>query len=161
MSDQNPKELLSKIEDKELRDQLSQEFDALSGSTLRQQVEELQSQVKDHKQQARTRAFRDAGFDPEQGHGLALAKLYDGEADPEKIREAANQYGFQPGTGSAESQTETATGPTGEEALAQLNSGSIPPRDPSADDRMKKAQAEGDWTTFDRLAADKLAQMTT
>lgn len=160
MSDtKDPKELLGQVESEDLRNQLQEVFDALSGSALRQQVEDLKAENKTFKQQARTRAFKDAGFDPESGAGKAVAKLYDGEPDPEAIQQfAKEEFGFEP-DGTSGSQPTNGDEPSGDDRLASLNSGHIPPREPSIDDQIKQAESSGDWDTYDQLQAAKLESL--
>lgn len=158
MSDQNPKELIGQVKDDDLRKQLEATFEALSGSTLRKQVEDLSEQVKTYRQKDRTRAFRDAGFDPESGPGKALAKLYDGDADPEAIQQfAKDEFGFEPQSGSTSTQTQqTQRQPSGDAAISSLSAGTIAPREPSNDDQIAEAEKNGDWEAYDRLQAAKL-----
>lgn len=158
MSDVDPKELIGKVEDNDLRTQLEAVFGELSGSALRQQVTTLQDENKHLKITVRNHAFRDAGFDPESGPGKALAKLYEGEPDPEQIKQVATEYGLNPNAGDGTTQQASAAEErqAGEDRTAQLNQGSTAPRDPSVDDQIKQAEAAGDWATFNRLSAQKL-----
>lgn len=151
----DPNELLSKVEDGDLRGQLEGLFNALSGTALRQQVDTLQDENKNLKATLRTNAFKDAGFDPNAGPGKALAKLYDGDPDPEAIKQfAKDEFGFEPGTGATTGGNDSQ--PSGEDNLNALSSGTIPPREPSIDDQIKKAEAEGDWDTYDVLQTQKI-----
>lgn len=157
MSEQaDPKELIGQVENEDLRTQLESVFGALSGSALRQQVEDLKEQNKGLKTNERLRAFKDAGFDPESGPGKALAKLYEGEPDPDKIREVADEYGLNP-TASGEAKTDpTAARVAGEDRTAALNAGSVPPRDSSTSDQIAQLDAEGKFAEADRLRAQQL-----
>jgi hypothetical protein len=159
MSDQTDvKELLGKVADSDVRSQLEAVFGELSGSSLRQQVTTLQDENKTLKQDKRSRAFKDAGFDPESGPGKALAKLYDGEADPTAIQTfAKDEFGFEP-NGVTAPPDPAAERAAGEDRLSQLNAGTIPTRDPSPEDDFQAALAEGDTATAGRINAQKLAK---
>lgn len=159
----DPKELLNKVQDEEVRSQLETVFDDLSGSALRQQVEDLKAENKTFKQQARSRAFQDAGFDPESGPGKALAKLYEGEPDPEQIKQVAEEYGLNPTGTDTQAPDAGEQRAAGEDRLAQVQSGAIPNRDPSAADKIKQAETKakdtGDWSEFDRLQAQAVSNL--
>ncbi|HEY7822346.1 MAG TPA: hypothetical protein VIG24_05915 [Acidimicrobiia bacterium] len=147
------KELLAKVNDDEIRKQLSEVYDELAGSALRQKVEELTDQVKTYREKDRIRAFKDAGFDPESGPGKALAKLYEGEADPEAIKVfAKEEFDFEPPSSTPQDNgTHTTSTATGDDRLAQVAQGTIPPRSPSTRDQIKEAEAAGDLDTVARL----------
>lgn len=157
MSEQaNPKELLGKIEDTDLRTQLEQVFGQLEGSALRQQVTSLSDEVKTLKSEKRQRSYKDAGI-PEAAFDV-LDKVYDGELEPTAIRTFAQEKGFAltadgtpaPPADPAEQRAQ------GEQRLQQVNAGALPARDPSVNDQIAEAEAKGDWATFNRLAAQKL-----
>ncbi len=124
------------------------------GSALRKKLEEVLAENKAYKARERERAFKDAGYDPQDGHGKALAKLYDGDPDPAAIAQfAKDEFGWEPPAATPSPEQQRAEG---EQRLQQLNSNALPPRDPSDDDLIAKAEAEGDWLTFNRLNAQKL-----
>lgn len=150
-------ELLGKVEDETVRNQLAQAFDALSGSSLRKQLDDVLGENKTLKTTVRNHAFRDAGFDPESGPGKALAKLYEGEPDPEKIQQVATEYGLTPNAGQGTTQPDNAEErQAGEDRTALLNQGSTAPRDPSINDQIKQLDAEGKFTEADRLRVQQL-----
>lgn len=138
-----------------MSDQNTQETTEQSeGSALRKKLEEALAENKELRQERRHRAYKDANL-PEGSYDV-FDSMYDGELTPDALTEFAKAKGFAVGQPATETTEQEQSTPTGEEALSQLNSGTIPPRDPSVDDRMKQAEAEGDWATFDRLAAEKL-----
>lgn len=146
------------------------------GSALRRQLEAALNENKTLKAEKRERAFKDAGLDPERGIGKAVAKLYEGDVDPESIQDFAKaEFEWEPpsgeegdGDGSGNGTGNQNPNPSGwtperqqalndgESRRAGMANGALPPRDPSTTDRMKQAEAEGDWDTFDRLAAQEL-----
>jgi hypothetical protein len=130
------------------------------GSALRKQLEAVLAENKDLKARDRVRAFRDAGYDPDSGHGKALAKLYDGTPDPEAIRQfAKDEFGWDPPSASADTTTSTAS-PDEWANVASVSTTSAPPSDPSSiDNQIAKAEAEGAWDEFDRLSAIKLENL--
>lgn len=131
------------------------------GSALRKQVEELLAENKALKAEKRQRLYKDAGI-PDAAFDV-LDKVYDGELETDKIREFAQSKGFALGgetteTTEAETPDPAAQRAEGEQRLSALNAGTIPARDPSINDRIAKAEAEGDWATVDRLNAQKLLE---
>lgn len=143
------KELLNKVEDETVRQQLGEQFDSLSGSQLRKERDEAVTEAKELKAEKRQRTYRDAKV-PESAFDI-LDKVYDGELTPEAVRDFAKEKGFS--LSDAEEATgDESTGTTpdpaaqrqqGEDRLSQLNQGAIPARDPSTLDELKKAEAEG------------------
>jgi hypothetical protein len=131
--------------------------DMSEGSALRKQLETVLAENKELKAQHRVRAFKDAGYDPDSGHGKALAKLYDGTPDPDAIRQfAKDEFGWDPPSASAEVVTPGAS-PDEWATVASVSTTTAPPSDPSSiDNQIAKAEAEGDWDQFDRLSAVKL-----
>lgn len=135
-----------------------------TGGGLRAQLEKALEENRTLKGTIRESAFKQAGFDPNEGPGALIAKTYDGEATVEGITEFAKQYGLAPNAGKQQSsQTEGEDQPTpeqlraqGEGALDQVAQGTVSSLDPSIDDKIAKAEAEGDWDTFNRLSAQKL-----
>lgn len=105
---------------------------------MREQMEALQEQNKTLMGRVRLSAFKEAGIDPEQG-GLnkAVYRTYDGEPDPEKIREFATQeYDWQPPT----------PGPSDAQRRIQtIGSMGNAPEPASALEAADQAAAEGDW----------------
>lgn len=137
-------------------DQITDSNDA---SGLRKQLEAALSENKQFKSRERQRAFKDAGYDPDAGNGKALAKLYDGDADPESIRAFAKaEFGWEPPTGEGASPAGSPApdSPSDWDKLNQATATGGTSSDPTDDDRIAKAEAEGDWSTYDRLQAIKL-----
>lgn len=153
----DPKELLGKIEDTDLRQQLESVFGELSGSALRQQVNTLADENKTLKAEKRQRTYKDAGI-PEASFDV-LDKVYDGELDPEAVRTFAREKGFAVPEGDGTptpAPDPAAQRAAGEQRLAQVGQGAIPARDPSLNDQIAQAEAAGDWDLANRLNAEKL-----
>ena len=130
------------------------------GSALRKQLEAALADNKTLKSERRERAFSDAGYDPSAGNGKALAKLYDGEATVEAIQAfAKDEFGWEPPAAEAEAPAEdTKPEENGWDQLSRTPGGQSPaPNDPSSlDNRIAKAQADGNWDEFDLLSAEKV-----
>jgi len=127
------------------------------GSALRKQLEAALADNKALKSERRERAFSDAGYDPSAGNGKALAKLYDGEATVEAIQAfAKDEFGWEPPA--EESAEDTKSEENGWDQLSRTPGGQSPtPNDPSSlDNRIAKAQADGNWDEFDLLSAEKV-----
>lgn len=155
MSDVN--DLLGQISDDNLRKQLNDHFESLSGSALRNQVGELQEQVKTLKGEKRQRTYRDAGI-PESAFDV-LDKVYEGDLTPEAVRTFAQEKGFAlGGTTSGEQPDPAEQREAGEQRLSQLQSGSIPSRESSLQDQIAEADAKGDTARADRLRVQMLHQ---
>lgn len=129
------------------------------GSGLRKQLEEALEENRSLKQQIRQRAYDDAGIP--QGARDLFDSAYEGELTVDALREFGEAKGFRleplggdPG-GDGEGQ-EAPPAPAGEQRLQELSGAAMPSLDPSIDDDISKAQAEGDWDTFNRLSAQKL-----
>lgn len=152
------KELLTKVEDEQIRQQLAEQFDSLSGSQLRKERDEAVTEAKELKAEKRQRTYRDAKV-PESAFDI-LDKVYDGELNPDAVREFAKEKGFQiPDGENTDEKANTPDPSAGEDRLAQLNSGAIPARDPSVDDQIQQAEANQDWDTYDRLQAQKVESL--
>lgn len=106
-------------------------------------------------------ALKEAGFDPTSGPGKAIAQLYDGDPDPEAIREfAAAEFGFQPApTGDDVPVTPEQQRAQGEDRLRMISAGVLPVRDLTDNDKIAQAEAAGDWQTVGRLNAQKLQRL--
>lgn len=135
------------------------------GGGLRRQLEDALAENKTLKGQIRKRAYDDAGI-PDGARDL-FDTAYTGELTVEALREFGAAKGFalkdltpsQPGTpGAPAPATPGQELSEGEQRLADLAGSALPPGDPSIDDRIAKAEADGDWATFDRLSAEKLAK---
>lgn len=160
MSEIDPKELLSKVSDTDIRSQLEAVFNDLSGSSLRKQVETLQEEVKTYKAEKRQRVYRDAGI-PEQSFDV-LDKVYEGDLTPEAVKTFAKEKGFAVPDGqpdAPEGDDPAADRAEGEARLQSVGQGALPPRDPSLNDRIAQAEANGDHETAGRLKAEKLAAL--
>lgn len=152
------KELLSKVEDETVRQQLGEQFDSLSGSQLRKERDEAVQENKTLKTEKRHTLYGQAGL-PEGAYDV-FDSLYDGDLTVESLQDFAKSKGF---ALPSEEQPETPAGDNGhqpdaqqqrqqgEDRLSQLNAGAIPAREPSIQDRIKKAEADGDLATVDRL----------
>lgn len=64
-------------------------------SRLEQAVMDARAEVQTLRERKRSLAFRRAGIDPTTGVGKAVAKTYDGDPDPDAIRQyAASEFGL-------------------------------------------------------------------
>lgn len=158
-------ELLNKVEDEQVRQQLSEQFDALSGSKLRSQLDEALTENKTLKQEKRHGKYVEAGL-PEGAYDIFDEK-YEGELTVEGLQTFAQEKGFALPTGNGDNGQPTGDDgnqgaaaqqrQSGEDRLGQLGQGQIPARDPSIDDQFNEAVAKGDTATAGRLNAQKLA----
>lgn len=73
-----------------------EEMDTNLVKHLRAEIEKRDATIQSQQAQLRGHAFTAAGIDPTQGIGKAIAELYKGDADAEKIREFAASYGYTP-----------------------------------------------------------------
>lgn len=130
------------------------------GSRLRRQLEEALEENKTLKAERREQAFKDAGLDPKRGIGRAVAKLYEGDADVEAIREfAKDEFEWQPPTGDGDGEQlspEEQQRLEGEQRVQGVANSALPPRTPSDADRIQEAETNGDWDTANRLKAQQL-----
>lgn len=91
-------------------------------------------------------AFKEAGLNPLEGLGKAVAKLYDGEPDAAAITQfAKEEYGWTPGTGPSQSNTADAVA-AGQQRVDQALAGatSVTP-EPDLNAQITQANQEGDW----------------
>lgn len=104
-------------------------------------------------------ALTDAGFEPDTGAGKAIAKMLpdDMELTPENITEyARSEFGFEPAPPEEAEVEAPAWSPS--DIFDTLTFGAMPQHDLSVQDKLKKAEAEGDWATHDRINAQLLQQ---
>lgn len=126
------------------------------GSGLRKQLEDALEENRALKQQIRQRAYDDAGIP--QGARDLFDSAYEGDLTVEALREFGETKGFrlEPLADTEQQSDEPPPAPEGEQRLQQLNGATMPSLDPSIDDDIAKAQAEGDWERFNVLSAQKL-----
>lgn len=127
------------------------------GSGLRKQLEDALEENRTLKQQIRQRAYDDAGIP--QGARDLFDSAYEGDLTVDALREFGEAKGFRLESlgGPEQQQSDDAPpAPEGEQRLQELNGATMPNLDPSIDDNIAKAQAEGDWSTFNVLSAQKL-----
>lgn len=147
------------------------DLQGMEGPELRKLMEEIASERDVLREEIRRDelafAIEDAGFDPESIEGKAIVKTWDPEqqATPENVAAyAAEEFGITPGPREsdvaawleAERAYRGERITQGEQALSMLSMGTLTAREPSKQDEMDRAQADGDWETFDRLAAQRL-----
>lgn len=163
-------ELLNKVQDEQVRQQLSEQFDALSGSKLRSQLDEALTENKTLKQERRHGKYVEAGL-PEGAYDIFDEK-YEGELTVDGLKAFAQEKGFALPTGNTDEGQPSGETPqpdaaqqrqSGEDRLSQLGQGQIPARDPSVGDQIKQAEAKGietgDWSEFDRLQASSVLNL--
>lgn len=126
------------------------------GSGLRKQLEDALEENRALKQQIRQRAYDDAGIP--QGARDLFDSAYEGDLTVEALREFGETKGFrlEPLADTEQQSDEPPPAPEGEQRLQQLSGATMPSLDPSIDDDIAKAQAEGDWERFNVLSAQKL-----
>lgn len=115
-----------------------QEGESPNAKRMREQMEALKEQNNMLLGRVRLSAFKEAGLDPEQG-GLnkAVYRTYEGDPDPEKIREFAEQeYDWKPPT----------PGPSAaQQRIQTIGAMGNSPEPRSTMDEAAAAAAEGDW----------------
>lgn len=127
------------------------------GSGLRKQLEQVIEENKQLKAERRSRVYDEAGI-PEGARDL-FDSAYTGELTVDALREFGESKGFKllglddGGEGQPNPAQQRAEG---EQRLEQVQGGTLPVRDPSPDDEIAQAEANGDWDTYDRLQAQKL-----
>lgn len=91
-------------------------------------------------------AFKEAGLDPLEGLGKAVAKLYEGEPEADAIaRYAQEEYGWQPVTSTSNAGTEQAQA---QQRVDQAMSATQPlTAQPELANQIQEAERAGDWTT--------------
>lgn len=135
-----------------------------SGGQLRERLDEARRETRelaDELNGFRSRnLLQDAGWDPDSPEGRALAKTYDGEPDPTKVREfAQSRYGWQAPT------EEAANAAAADRAVADAwdafnqTATTVTPPVPDVRSTMSNAEAAGDWPTWDRMAAEQLEDL--
>lgn len=147
-------ELVGQIEDEALRSQIAEQVTQLSGSTLRQKVDELSEENKTLKQEGKHRAYKDAGL-PDGAYDV-FDTMYDGELTPEALQGFAQAKGFQVNATGQKPAEGNQSLNDGEARLDGLNAGAIPVRDPTLDDEISEAETAGDWDKATRLKVQKL-----
>lgn len=115
------------------------------GGQLRDKLEETIERNKRLEAQLRKSAFREAGFNPDEGHGKALAELYTGEPDAEQIRQTAEEYGFQPNSGAAQLTPEEANREQAGQRTSQVMSSSQSTEELTLQDQVTQAEQQGEW----------------
>lgn len=139
-----------------------EQIDETDGARLRAELQELVTGNKSMSERVTAKrlefAFKDAGFDTSTGVGKAVADLYEGEPDPDAIREFASaQFGVTPSPSEADLRAQAAQQRAeGEARMAMINQAAMPIRAPSIDDDIQKAMQSGDLSTAGRLNAQKL-----
>lgn len=79
-----------------------EEMDSNLVKHLRSEIAKRDATIESQQAVLREYAFTQAGIDPTQGIGKAIAELYKGDANAEKIREFAASYGYTPATSGSE-----------------------------------------------------------
>lgn len=129
------------------QDQTQEDEDTPNVAQMREQWDKKDERIAELETQLKTQAFTAAGLDPSTGMGELLANAYDGEYTKEAVAEFAKSKGV-------ELTTETPTKKTspeqtlvakGQERLDQVHDQSQPLSEPSIDDDIAKAAADGNW----------------
>lgn len=132
-----------------------------SPSGLRAQLDAALAENRELKQFKRESAFKEAGFDLKGGEGKALARLYEGDADPDAIRAfAKSEFGWEPkspegsgGTDGGEQPTPERRELTAEEAGRLQAGGRVdsvmgegrPLDPPNVQTQIAEAEKAGEW----------------
>lgn len=153
--EQTPAEQPENLEGEEVEGQAEGQT---PGGKLRQELNRFKDENKELKAKLRDNSFRQAGFDPESGHGKALSQLYDGEPDPEQVKQAAEEYGFQPNLVTpAQAQTEEEVNrEQAGQRVEQVQASSQSTEELSIEDQWTQAQQEGDWQRAGALKSQAL-----
>lgn len=140
------------MSDENQNDQQQQD-ESPNAKRMREQMEALKEQNDALLSRVRLSAFKEAGLDPEAG-GLnkAVYRTYDGEPDPEKIREfATNEYDWAPAN----------PGPSdAQQRISALGATGTPPEPENNLDKAHKAAVEGDWVKSAALKDKELLALT-
>lgn len=115
------------------------------GGQLRDKLEETIERNRKLESQLRKSAFREAGFNPDEGHGKALAELYDGDPDAEQIQQFAQEYSFQPNLAGSVPTSEEANREGATQRTAQVMSSSESTEGLSLEDQVTQAEQQGEW----------------
>ena len=136
------------------------ELDQADGGQLRQMLEGAIEENRALKGEVKAHVYDQAGFPLDTPRGKALAQLHDGELSPQAVRDfAAERFGWGQ-TSSEASQVEAIAlaRSEGESRLDQVASFAYSDVD-TEESRIAKAEADGDWDTFNKLSAEKLRRM--
>jgi hypothetical protein len=152
-------ELIAQVPDEELRAELAEHAKELSGSTLRQKLEEVTAENKGLKAEKRHSVYKDAGL-PDGAYDV-FDTLYEGDLTPDAIKAFAAQKGFRveeaaPSGNESNQSGDNRNLEAGEERLASLGGSAPPANEPSLDDRIAQAESKGEWYEAARLKALKL-----
>jgi len=114
---------------------------------MRERIKDLTAENKTLTEGAKATAFKDAGFDPTTGVGALLAESYKGEYTAEAVATFAKEKGIETsGQPLVQKRTpEERLVAAGQNRLDAVNSGATPVNlDPSIDDQIAQADADGD-----------------
>lgn len=107
---------------------------------MREQMEALQEEKNALMARVKLSAFKEAGLDPEKGIGKAVYRTYEGEVDPEQIRQFAEQeYDWSPQS--------NARLPEGQQRMTALSQVGSPEEAQTRMQQAREAEQQGDWIT--------------
>lgn len=111
---------------------------------MREALKRKDEELATYRQALMASAIEKAGFDLEDPKGKALARFYEGEADPEAIRKfASTELGYE-----VETETEQVRQVReGQQRVDNLQAASQPLDTDEVTERIAQAQDEGDWRT--------------
>jgi hypothetical protein len=140
-----------------MSDDLNTTTDETTGDTknakqMRERMQALEDTNKTLSARVKLSAFKEAGLDPEKGIGKAVYRTYEGDVDPEAIREfATTEYDWKPvatiSDGQQRIQTLTQAGSAGEQRKTRI-------------DTANEAAESGDWVKSARLKDAALFALT-
>lgn len=113
--------------------------------TLREQLNEAKKDRDNLKDALTAVAFREAGFPLDTGAGKLLAKTYDGEPDPEKVKEFASQFDLTPAGSSQQVSGEVQEIEAAGQRAEALNVAGQPPLADPLSVEVEEAKKKGDW----------------
>ncbi len=128
------------------------ETESPNAKRMRERMEAMEAENAALHARVKLSAFKEAGLDPEKGIGKAVYRTYDGDVDPENIRQfAETEYDWQPEQASisAAQQRISSIGNmgTGEEARNRI-------------EEAEAAAQKGDWVTSAALKDRELLAIT-
>lgn len=129
------------------------------GGQLRDKLEAEIEKRKALEDRLRKSAFKEAGFDPEKGHGKLLAQVYDGEPDADAIRQVAEEHELSPNLSAPQQRTEEEVNrQQAGQRTDQVMGSSQPSDELSIEDQITQAEQSGDQATATALKMELLNQ---
>lgn len=136
----------------ETNDTTPPENETPNAKRMRERLEALESENAALNARVKLSAFKEAGLDPEKGIGKAVYRTYEGDVDPENIRQfATTEYDWSPDTSGVSDAARRM------QAIGNMGSGE------EARNRIEQADAaakDGDWVTSAALKDRELLALT-